>query len=154
VRQLPNGQMVMGRRIYDPSIGRFTTKDPIGFRGGDINLYRYCHNAPLINNDPTGLFAIEAIAQQAALHFSRITPYVMSVAQRAGPQILGAAQSAGRHVHRVGVDTKYILDYGVTEGHTLYGAVEVAWANRGNSEPVPQEPPYLYQPRPGPTPDD
>jgi RHS repeat-associated protein len=58
VRQLPNGQMVMGRRIYDPSIGRFTTKDPIGFRGLDINLYRYAHNTPIKSYDSTGLIAV------------------------------------------------------------------------------------------------
>lgn len=28
-----------GARDYDPTVGRWTTKDPIGFAGGDTNLY-------------------------------------------------------------------------------------------------------------------
>lgn len=42
-------------RWYDPSLGRFLNEDPSGFDGGDANLYRYCGNNPLVNNDPSGL---------------------------------------------------------------------------------------------------
>ncbi|MBS1961083.1 MAG: RHS repeat-associated core domain-containing protein [Bdellovibrionales bacterium] len=42
-------------RIYNPDTGRFLTKDPIGFAGREINLYRYGKNSPLIYSDPTGL---------------------------------------------------------------------------------------------------
>jgi len=31
------------------------TKDPIGFAGGDVNLYRYVQNNPLNSVDPSGL---------------------------------------------------------------------------------------------------
>ena len=31
----------LGARDYDPETGRFTTRDPIGFAGGDPNLYGY-----------------------------------------------------------------------------------------------------------------
>jgi len=31
-------------------------KDPIGFKGGDINLFVYVKNKPLIYIDPTGLY--------------------------------------------------------------------------------------------------
>jgi len=41
-------------RSYDPSIGRFTARDPLGFGGGDINLYRYVANSPGNGTDPTG----------------------------------------------------------------------------------------------------
>ena len=30
-----------GARDYDPEVGRWTAKDPIGFAGGDVNLYGY-----------------------------------------------------------------------------------------------------------------
>ncbi|MCC6451862.1 MAG: RHS repeat-associated core domain-containing protein [Acidobacteria bacterium] len=28
-------------RFYDPKLGRFISEDPIGFGGGDVNLYGY-----------------------------------------------------------------------------------------------------------------
>ncbi len=40
---------------YDPTIGRWTTKDPIGFAGGDTNLYAYVGGNPMSYNDPSGL---------------------------------------------------------------------------------------------------
>lgn len=40
--------------MYDPSIGRWLEEDPIGFEGGDANLYRYVGNDPTNETDPTG----------------------------------------------------------------------------------------------------
>jgi len=45
-------------RFYDPAIGRFVSQDPIGFRAGDVNLYRYVFNTPLIATDPAGENAV------------------------------------------------------------------------------------------------
>ncbi len=42
-------------RYYDPNSGRFLTADPIGFDGGDANLYRYVENNPIYYIDPYGL---------------------------------------------------------------------------------------------------
>jgi RHS repeat-associated protein len=42
-------------RMYDPSIGRFLQMDPLGFDGGDTNLFRYCGDDPVNGSDPTGL---------------------------------------------------------------------------------------------------
>lgn len=41
---------------YNPETGRFLSEDPIGFKGGDFNLYRYVQNNPIRYNDPHGLF--------------------------------------------------------------------------------------------------
>lgn len=41
--------------MYDPSIGRWLTPDPIGFDGGDPNLYRFVGNSPTNSTDPSGL---------------------------------------------------------------------------------------------------
>lgn len=43
--------------MYDPSVGRWLSEDPIGFEGGDANLERYVGNNPTNATDPTGLFA-------------------------------------------------------------------------------------------------
>jgi RHS repeat-associated protein len=42
-------------RYYDPKAGRFLTRDPIGFEGGDVNLYSYVQNNPINKIDPLGL---------------------------------------------------------------------------------------------------
>ena len=50
-----SGLMLLGARYYDPSVGRFISRDPIRFSGGDANLYRYCGNGPAHQADPSGL---------------------------------------------------------------------------------------------------
>jgi RHS repeat-associated protein len=42
-------------RYYSPAIGRFLQTDPIGYAGGDLNLYNYVGNDPLNHRDPLGL---------------------------------------------------------------------------------------------------
>jgi RHS repeat-associated protein len=42
-------------RWYDPANGRWLSQDPIGFGGGDANLYRYVGNGPTGATDPSGL---------------------------------------------------------------------------------------------------
>ncbi len=41
-------------RYYDPTLGRFLTEDPLGFRAG-VNFYAYAKNNPVNANDPYGL---------------------------------------------------------------------------------------------------
>lgn len=45
-------------RYYDPTEGRFISRDPISFSGGDTNLYGYTKNNPINFIDPTGLKSI------------------------------------------------------------------------------------------------
>ena len=44
-----------GTREYDPSLGKWYQQDPLGFAGGDTNLYRYVGNTPTTATDPIGL---------------------------------------------------------------------------------------------------
>jgi len=50
------GLMYFRARYYDPSMGRFTQRDPIGFAGG-LNPYTYVGNSPQNFTDPLGLAA-------------------------------------------------------------------------------------------------
>lgn len=49
------GLVRFGYRDYDPDIGRWTAKDPIGFAGGDTDLFGYVQNNPVNLFDPLGL---------------------------------------------------------------------------------------------------
>lgn len=49
------GLMYYRARWYDPQQGRFISEDPIGFSGGDANLYGYVWESPLGHTDPLGL---------------------------------------------------------------------------------------------------
>jgi len=40
--------------MFDPSIGKWISEDPEGFAAGDVDLYRYCGNAPTVGVDPYG----------------------------------------------------------------------------------------------------
>ncbi|WP_337288533.1 RHS repeat-associated core domain-containing protein [Candidatus Methylomirabilis sp.] len=52
------GLVRFGARDYDAETGRWTAKDPIGFGGGDTNLYGYVLNDPVNFVDPNGQFAL------------------------------------------------------------------------------------------------
>ncbi len=42
-------------RYYQPRFQRFISEDPIGFNGGDVNVYGYAQNNPIKRIDPLGL---------------------------------------------------------------------------------------------------
>jgi RHS repeat-associated protein len=53
------GLVRFGARDYDPATGRWTSKDPIRFAGGDPNFYGYVLNDPLNRNDLQGLWYVD-----------------------------------------------------------------------------------------------
>lgn len=61
VEQDETGLLYMRARYYDPVLGRFISKDPIGILGG-LNLYEYARDNPMSFTDPSGEFAILAPA--------------------------------------------------------------------------------------------
>jgi len=75
-------------RWYDPAAGRWLSQDPIGFAGGDANLYRMVGNHTTYATDPSGLadpssfpnllvngktfeFDIEPTGRRTSLDFTR-----------------------------------------------------------------------------------
>ena len=54
-------------RFYDPGSGRFVSQDPIGFNGGDQNLYGYVGNRVTTSTDPSGNIAISSSATATEL---------------------------------------------------------------------------------------
>jgi hypothetical protein len=53
----------LNARDYDPQTGLFISKDPIGFEGGDTNLYGYGLGDPVNMVDPSGLSFFSNLSQ-------------------------------------------------------------------------------------------
>lgn len=51
-------------RIYSPQEGRFIQIDPIRFKAGDINIYRYVFNDPINWSDPFGYYGKSKIPKE------------------------------------------------------------------------------------------
>jgi RHS repeat-associated protein len=71
-----NGLYYMRARYYDPEVGRFINKDPIGYAGG-INLFTYTGNNPVTGIDPEGLDVNIVIQRLKSNGYS--TPGVINV---------------------------------------------------------------------------
>jgi RHS repeat-associated protein len=52
-------------RYLDPTTGRWTTQDPMGFAAGDANLYRYVGNMATMATDPSGNIQWDSILNWA-----------------------------------------------------------------------------------------
>lgn len=52
-----NGLYFYRARYFSPLLGRFVSEDPLGFGGGDMNLYSYVFNDPTNLVDPSGMSA-------------------------------------------------------------------------------------------------
>ncbi len=56
------GLVHFGARDYDPEVGRWISKDPVLFVGGQTNLYTYVDNDPVSLVDPSGLWKVSVNA--------------------------------------------------------------------------------------------
>ncbi len=63
------GLVRFGARDYDPYTGRWMAKDPIGFAGGDGNLFGYVTGDPVNSIDPLGLYQITGGLDTSGMSF-------------------------------------------------------------------------------------
>jgi RHS repeat-associated protein len=107
-----------GARDYDAETGRWMAKDPIGFRGGDANLYRYVLNDPVNWLDLTGLKTYRCRRPLGAppgqyVHQGNLTDHRYTCVTLAdGRTICGGTTSAGTNPFRSpGRPTTPLEDY-------------------------------------------
>jgi hypothetical protein len=95
-------------RVYNPALGRFLQRDPIGYRDG-VNLYQYVGSRPIVARDPTGLCC--------ALDRTRIESYAYAP---------GLVLAAGCHTDTEAGDLGTACDIGCRQlegmGRPAYGA--------------------------------
>ena len=97
-----SGLYLMGHRHYDATLGRFLSRDPIGFAGG-LNLYEYAGNSPVGMADPEGL-------QPGTLGEANWDPAINGVTgvthtnrpQDVGSLVLGVFKTQGESISLVG----------------------------------------------------
>jgi RHS repeat-associated protein len=54
LRDMDTDLVRFGARDYEPTTGRWTSRDALRFAGGDTDLYNYVAGDPLNNIDPSG----------------------------------------------------------------------------------------------------
>ncbi|MBK8915254.1 MAG: RHS repeat-associated core domain-containing protein [Phycisphaerales bacterium] len=106
------GYVHVGARYYDPAVGRFLQRDPIGLFGG-FNVYAYCANNPVSHVDPTGRLSFVDVVKtggwQAALvggaaNSAKYALTQLLSSQRISPGVLvahfiaGALSAAGGYI--------------------------------------------------------
>jgi len=117
-----------GARDYDPDIGRWTTRDPIGFDGG-YNLYAYCDNDPINRIDVSGLDAWESFGDaviwvaessggQFAVGFGDSLSLGLTRAWRVATDTDGGVNTCGS-AYQAGEWTEVALEVGLTGGGAL-----------------------------------
>ncbi len=71
-------------RWYDARVGRWLSEDPVGFAGGDGNLYRYVGNGPLQGGDALGLLPCTVTGEYYRIGQWEITPVPLEIV---GPDV-------------------------------------------------------------------
>ena len=79
------GLVRFGARDYDPTIGRWITKDPVRFHGG-LNLYVYSHGDPVNYIDTTGRVPVVAALGFAAAVMLATSPEAVAAIVAVAPQ--------------------------------------------------------------------
>ncbi len=111
------GLVHFGARDYDPAIGRWTTKDPSGFAGGDTNLYAYASGDPVNRVDPNG-----EIAFLAPLVFAAFKGALAGAAIGGGMDLAAQLIESGGNVD--------CIDWGGATGGAVEGAM---WGAAGGA---------------------
>jgi RHS repeat-associated protein len=110
------GLIKFGVRNYDPMVGRWISKDPVLFEGGDVNLYAYCASSPVAWVDPVGKARETSPTGQAGGAYKGLTPeQIINISLCTGAKVGASAGGGfGGEVEKL----QYLIDL-VANGHPL-----------------------------------
>jgi RHS repeat-associated protein len=124
------GLVRFGYRDYDPEVGRWTAKDPIGFAGGDTDLYGYVLNNPVNLIDPRGLIWEFHIRTGQLWHFPERSEGPEGAAEFMGEGFSGGGEGLNDPLYQLEENVGPIL-----EGTWAIGRLQTNWTNRGTELP-------------------
>ena len=88
------GLVRFGARDYDAEVGRWTAKDPIGFGGGQENLYLYVNGDPVNLADPNGKIPVPIAVGFVGGIIGGISGAINSSSCSTGGQIIDSVMGA------------------------------------------------------------
>jgi len=112
-------------RYYHPRLQRFISEDPIGFKGGDINIYGYAQNDPMNGIDPLGLETGAVTTQSSLLSFCNCPNTPSGPSGVSCPLNIGQAQQSYNPFWFY----NQVNDFGPWDYKRIYGA---QYTNFGN----------------------
>jgi RHS repeat-associated protein len=119
---VPNGNYITHYRFYDPAVGRWLNRDPMGESGG-LNIYAYVGGNPLSYTDPNGLESMGDCVAQNRWDWGKLGP-----AGPEGTSDVGAAVTAGNVANIAGN-----VAAGPTGSGAGIGSHATSWAHRAGS---------------------
>jgi RHS repeat-associated protein len=114
------GLVRFGYRDYSPELGRFVSKDPLDFAGGDTNLYAYVSNDPVNFVDPQGLF-LDTILDVGFVLYDLY-------------ELATDRCNRGDNLTALGLDLGGLLIPGVTGGGSLYRLSKISRKTASTAE--------------------
>ncbi len=151
-RDKESGLYFYRARYYDARLGRFVSADPIGFAGGNINLYVIVSNNPIVFVDPFGLIDYGQVGLGMLQGLDSLT-----IAGTAVVAVVGTAIVTENPVLTVivAVEMVPVVAAAIIEGkHAVHNITEgIKDEEKNPSETVPEEPvpdePIPGEPTPG-----
>ena len=122
-------------RWYDPTVGRWLSEDPAA---ADVNLHRYCGNAPANGTDPSGMAPIAPWAFDSSGVYAPLPNGSYSYQTYEG--YLTAQNAAAAQAEKVDVLSNYADDLGWARSRVrlaILGArqkAEAAWFFKGGAQ--------------------
>jgi len=115
-----------GARDYDPQVGRWTAKDPIGFASGETSTYIYALNDPVNLQDPTGTIVPIIIGAAAAFFAVSLAWQLYRNGGQLGCLDLGQAALAAMLGASLGAASPVVLGLGTVAAAPAIGRAATA----------------------------
>jgi RHS repeat-associated protein len=135
----PNNDQLTGNTLgtvtesvgyYDPQAGRWTSKDPLGFAGGQANLYAYVADDPVNAGDPSGLGALDWIGSNLNSAYHSARDIVQSIPDCVASKLEKYLNIGPFHVSPTDQETSVSIGADINVGDTTIGNVSADAAVR------------------------